>query len=134
VIARPAVLLALLAACGSGGGFPDAPSIPDAAAPGSFRLDWSIVDAQSKPKTCANANATSVIVSLHEETTGGALSASFHCDAGSGISGAVPIGTYDLGFTLVGIGTNVATATAQNGVIVQSNKTTQLAPVVFKLP
>jgi hypothetical protein len=124
----------MLVACGSGGGFPDAPTIPDAPPPGSFRIDWSIVDAQSKPKTCAAANSTAVIVGLREHTTGSALAASFHCDAGSGISGAIPIGTYDLAFTLVGLGGNVAVAPAQNGVIVQSNMTAQLAPVVFKLP
>jgi hypothetical protein len=127
-------VFALLGGCGSGGGFPDARGFPDSAAPGTFRLDWSIVNAQSQPRNCNQANATSVIVGLREETTGSALGASFHCDAGSGISGSVPIGTYDLTFTLVGISGNIATAPPQTGIVIQSLKTTQVSPIVFTLP
>lgn len=129
-----ALALATLCACGSGGGFPDAPGVPDAARPGTFSLSWTIDNAMGQMQTCMQASASYVIVDLHEQTTGSSLSGSFHCDLGSAFSGSVAIGTYDITFELTGTGGTLAMAPPQMGVVIMSTKTTPLAPVVFTLP
>jgi hypothetical protein len=58
----------------------------------------------------------------------------FTCSVGSGISGSIPIGTYDLGFTLLGSAGLITTAPRQMGVVIKARMTTQIMPVVFALP
>ena len=135
MIARaPLLALFLAAACGSGGGFPDAPGPPDAALPGTFRMDWTIKTSGGQMTDCTTAMATLVVVNLHEEAGGGSFGAQFGCSLASGVSGPVTPGTYDLMFTLAGGSGAVAMAPPQTGIIILGQKTTQIAPVVFTLP
>ena len=125
--------LALLAACGSGGGFPDAPRAIDAAAPGNFSVMWTIDDAAMQPVTCMQASATTVLVSLHETTTGSAFGQTFGCPLGLADSGSIPIGHYDFKFTLLSGSTQLATAPDQTNIAIQPAQTAQLAPLLFVL-
>jgi hypothetical protein len=132
VIGRSLVLL-LAAACGGGGGFPDAPGVPDSAPPGTFRLQWSIKTSGGADATCTDAGATSVVTSLHDHNTGNYFGASFVCAAGSGISGSLPIGTYDITFALNSDTATIAMAMPQMGIVIVSKQTTPVAPIVFTL-
>ena len=125
--------LALFAACGSGGGFPDAPRAIDAAAPGTFAVMWTIDDASMQPVTCMQASATTVMVSFHETTTGAAYGQPFSCTLGLANSGAIPIGHYDFKFTLLSGSTQIATAPDQTNIAIQPAQTAQLAPLLFVL-
>lgn len=127
--------LPLLAACGSGGGFPDAPRPADAAVPGTFAMSWTITSmATSMTESCMQAGATQVLVGLTEETRGDAFSQPFACSLGSAASGSITAGTYDFTFALAGANGVITMAGSQTGVAIQSQKTAQLMPVVFSAP
>ena len=124
--------LCLLAACGSGGGFPDAHKLEPAPAPGNFSLKWSIANGSGSAETCTEAMATNVIVTTTNQATSDENSQQFSCSLGEAASGALFVGTYDLTFALVGsAGTAIATAPQQAGVIITSNDTTAVTPVTF---
>jgi len=124
------VLAVVLAACGSGGGFPDAPDVNPDPDPGTFGFSWMLTDATGHPTTCAQAGATVIRVSITDEATGDVDSALFACSLGDAVSGALFPSTYDLAFTLDGMTGALATAPTQTGVVIQSNRTTQLPNAV----
>ena len=66
---RPFLLPAVagLAACGGGGGFPDATIDVGPPAPGSFSLAWSVTDTMGNAITCDQIGAQSV-TALHSTT------------------------------------------------------------------
>jgi hypothetical protein len=135
VIARAALLsLAFAAACGSGGGFPDAPKPPVPPDPGTFALDWSLVDSSQQPATCAQAGATTVTVALKDEASGDSSAAVFNCALGGAVSGALTPSTYDLNFTLSGSSGVIASAPPQTGIVIQSDLTARVMPIVFTVP
>jgi len=134
VTARALVLSLVVsaAACGGGGGFPDAPAFQDAAAPGKFQLDWTLQDSSQQPVTCEAANATTVLVIVHDATD--TLSQPFTCALGNSVSGSIAIGTYDMQITLQGASGTIAQAPEQDGIVISSLMISTLSPVVFTVP
>ena len=123
-----------LFACGSGGGFVDAPPPPDASLPGMFSLAWTIQDNTGAATTCDAAQATTVRVKITNTQDMSFDSQSFNCGLGSAASGGLFAGTYDLDFDLLGASGTIASGTSQMGVALMSGKTTQLTPVTFMTP
>lgn len=126
--------VALGFACGGGGGFVDAPVIEPPPNPGTFAVDWSIKHASGSAGTCMEIGATTFVVTLKDQKTGQSSSAQFNCALGGAVSGALTPATYDLGFTLAGSGSAIAMAAMQMGVVIQSDTTTRILPVVFNVP
>lgn len=125
-------VVVLVAACGDTGGFPDAYVPPDAPAPGSIDVAWSLVDGTGSATTCAAVGATTVHVAIQNENTTDSFAQPFLCGNASGLSGAIPPGTYDLSYSLTnGSGAVLATGAPQTGVVVQSDLTATATPVVF---
>lgn len=122
----------LVAACGGGGGFPDAP-VPDAAETGTFSLAWSVVDQDNAPLPCGRIAAQSMTVLAHDKQGFGGSSQGFTCKDGAGTSGQVPIGLYDIDFELSGTFGLLAQAPSQMSVAIHSNQDTQLDPVTFQV-
>lgn len=133
---RALALAVVVAACGSGGGFPDAPRAPDAAHPGTFTMSWTINSmASGMTESCMQAGATQVLVGLSEEAPGtNAFSQPFSCTLGSAASGSITAGTYDFTFALTGASGVIAMGAPQMGITIQSDKTAQVMPVVFNAP
>jgi hypothetical protein len=123
-----AVLLA--AACGSGGGFPDAPKIVTLD-PGTVSLSWKVEDPNRNSIPCSQVNATTVFVDVRDANTNAAFSATFDCNIGAGTSGALPAATYNIKFALTNNNGMIASAPPQNAVVVNPGKTTLLMPIVF---
>ncbi|HEY1558421.1 MAG TPA: hypothetical protein VGF94_26535 [Kofleriaceae bacterium] len=127
-------LIALVAACGGGGGFPDAHPFQDAALPGTFRLDWSLQDSSMAPVTCTDAMATEVLVIVRNDVTNDTFSQPFDCTPLTSISGPLPIGSYDMHMTLQGTSGMITQVPDQDSVIIKSQMTTTLTAVVFTVP
>lgn len=132
-----AVWLALLAGCGSGGGFPDAASQQDDAPVvlGNFMLTWSILDSNSgSAVTCTAVGAQNVTVAAKDLIGTNDFGESFICSGGAGISMKFIPSTFDFNVSLVdGSGNVLAQGSAQDSVVIQPNLTTQLAPETFTL-
>ena len=127
--------IATAVACGSGGGFIDAPKPEPPPPPGSFALDWTITKAGSAA-TCADVNATQVVVTLQDEKTKQSSNATFNCAIGGAVSGAIDPATYDMGFALVGSGggSAIVNGAPQMGIVVDSAQTAHVMPVTFAVP
>jgi hypothetical protein len=123
----------LLAACGSGGGFPDAFKAPPPPDPGTFAMSWTLADGSGAPVTCAAASASTVHVAIVDEAGGAQFTSNFDCGLTEAVSGSLPVGTYDLSFALDGV-TVITTAPAQMGVVISSDQTTSIAVVAFVVP
>lgn len=123
--------LGLVGACGSGGGFPDAPGRDGPPANGTFSLAWSLTDTNGGPLTCDRIGAQEVTVLAHNRAFEGGLTEVFSCSTGSGTSEGLVPGTYDLQFELDGASGALATAPPQLGVMIPSGGTAQLAPLTF---
>jgi len=128
-----AIAVVLAVACGSGGGFVDAPGAESPPPPGTFSVDWSITKSGSAA-TCADVGATTVVVTLQDESTHANSSQPFNCALNGGVSGAEFPGTYDFGFTLTGSAGIITTGSAQTGIAIQSMMTAHVNPVVFSIP
>lgn len=123
-----------LAACGGGGGFPDAPPSPDGIPTGTFSLDWSLVRmSDGSPITCNEVDGTTVTLLLRNRGFSGGFTEVFSCNTKTGISGPVPVGAYDVNFELTGPSGTIATAPEQRGPVVTAGNTTPLAPVTFAI-
>lgn len=130
--------LLTLVACGSGGGFPDAPEIDAPPAPGAFSLAWSLTDTDGNPVTCEQVGAVSVTLILHNRAEQGGFTEVFTCGVGMGTTPSLRPGSYDVAFELVGPGGGVpsgviATAPSQQAVELGAGETVELAPVVFDM-
>jgi hypothetical protein len=124
--------IAAAGACGNGGGFPDAPNIEPPPDPGTFSLGWAIHSGSGGALTCSDAMAAMVIVNIRNEATGGQDSAQFNCALDNVVSGALFVGTYDLVFSLVGSANNpLATAPAQDGIVISSDHSTPTTAITF---
>ena len=121
--------LCFVAACGDSGGFADAAE-PPPNDPGSFRISWLITTPAQQAQTCAQANATTVLVHIVDAASGERSNASFSCSLGQAVSGALFPATYDLSFELVGAAGTIATAPPQT-IVVLPKETTQIGVVVF---
>jgi hypothetical protein len=130
------VWFGLLAACGGGGGFPDAKGI-DAAPTGMFSATWSVVDQNNQPITCESIAAQTMTVLGHHKEFDGGSTQIFTCGTGMGTSQAIIAGNYDFSFELGGTfgdANGVLTrATAQPNVAIPIGVTTPLAPLTFQV-
>jgi hypothetical protein len=121
----------LLAACGSGGGFPDARP-PDAPTPGGhFSLAWTVTDTNNQPITCDQIGAAQITVLLHNRSVEGGETEVFSCSTGGGTSQGFRPGIYDIRFELGGAIGVIAAGPEQLGVELISGQTTALTPIVF---
>jgi hypothetical protein len=132
--------LLVLAACGSGGGFPDARPIDAAIPGGTITLDWSVIDLGSQPVACDKIDAVSVTVLAHNRAFDGGLTQVFTCSTGTGTSQPMIPGTYDFDFELdAAAGTlpnntiQLATAASQHTIEITSGGNVRLSPIVFQL-
>jgi hypothetical protein len=129
---RRSLALLFVAACGGGGGFPDA-GPPDAAETGRFSLAWSVVDQDNAPLACDRIAAQSMTVLTHNKEFEGGSTEIFTCKDGEGTSEAVLAGTYDLDFELAGTFGTLARGAEQKNVVVPPDGTVQLDPVTFQV-
>ena len=128
---RSLCVLGLLAACGSGGGFPDAKPIDSPVPTATFSLAWTVSDTGSQPVACDKIGALSVTVLAHNRAFDGGTTEVFTCATGSGMSQALPPGTYDFDFQLTSLGGTLATAPTQHGVVLSNGQNTPLMPLAF---
>lgn len=127
-------LCVALAACGGGGGFPDAAVSGDAPQPtGTFSLTWSVVDQDNEPVTCERVSAQVMTVLAHNLAYVGGETQPFSCSTGMGTSQGVVPGTYELDFELTGPDGVLATGTKQTPVEIRVDENTELAPVTFQV-
>jgi hypothetical protein len=125
-------VLGLLAACGGGGGFPDASPKIDAPPPSAtFSLTWSVADMASAPVACDKVGAISVTVLAHNQAFEGGTSQVFTCATGMGTSQKLPPGTWDFDFQLTSQSGVLTTAPGQHGVVLTNGENTELTPLVF---
>ena len=122
----------LLAACGDGGGFPDAPP-PDAPEMGTFALTWSVVDQNNQPVGCARIAAQTVTVLVHNLAFLGGTTEVFNCDTGMGTSGQLITGTYEMDFELRSTSGVIATGAHQTGIVIEKDRETALMSVTFQV-
>lgn len=129
-------LFVLLAACGGGGGFPDAPPI-DGPALGAFSATWSVVDQNSQPLSCERIGGQTMTVLVHNKAFDGGSTQIFTCSTGMGTSQAILAGTYkfdfELGGTVGGTVTVFGKSPIQDNVYIPANQTVELAPLVFQV-
>lgn len=123
----------LVAACGSGGGFPDARGIDAALPPGTFTLDWSVTDTANGNVACDRIGAQSVTVLAHNRAFDGGSTQVFTCATGMGTSQGMIPGTYDFEFELDAATGVLATAPGQHAIEITSNANVRLAPLAFTL-
>ena len=121
-----------LAACGSGGGFPDAKPIDVMPPGGTFTLDWAVVDGNNQNLTCDRIGAQTVTVLTHNRAFAGGSTQVFTCSTGMGQSQALIAGDYDFDFELDASGSmQLATAPGQHDLTITSGQNTLLTPLTF---
>lgn len=125
-------LVTLLAACGSGGGFPDARPIDAAPPKGNFTLAWAVTDTSGATITCDQIGAQSVTVLTHNLAEDGGETQPFVCSTLMGQSQAMAPGTYEMSFELLGqASAQLATAPKQTNVVIPEGGTVALQPISF---
>lgn len=127
---------ALVAACGDGGGFPDAPPIDMPAPGGTFNLAWTVKDTAGNAITCDQIGAQAVTVLTRNRAIQGGSTEVFTCSTLMGNSQGLVAGTYDMDFELGGVGGAVgtgiiATSPKQMGIVIQSGENVTLMPLAF---
>lgn len=123
----------VLLGCGSGGGFPDAKPKDDSndPPPGTFRVNWSLVDAADATLTCDQISALSVTGVMRSTGIAGGSTQVFSCGALNGASQAVIPGTWNIDWELSGGAGVIATAPRSTNVVIESGQATQLPPLKF---
>lgn len=126
-----ACLLALASGCGAcdHGGFRDAAI--DAVAPGRIAVAWTLTDLNGQPIQCDQVGAGFVNLQLRNRANATGSAASFSCAMSPGIVPDLAPSVYDITFELKGVSLTTVTAPEQKGVLVESGRDTQLAPVTF---
>lgn len=132
------VASALVAACGDGGGFPDAMPIDAAPMPGRFTLAWALTDPTRGVILCEDIDALSVTALVRNRAVQGGSTEVFTCPSLMGTSQDVVPGIYDIDFELIGPGGDpstgvIATAPRQQGVTIGAGQTVALAPLAFEV-
>jgi hypothetical protein len=123
-------LLVALAACGSGGGFPDA-KIDSPSGTGNFSLAWSVTDTGGAAISCDTVGGVTVNVAVHDPLVENGTVEVFTCSTLMGSSMQLDVGTYDMAFELDAVSGSISTADPQQGVVISAGVTTQLFPVTF---
>jgi hypothetical protein len=121
------------AACGGGGGFPDARP-PDSAGPtGTFSVSWTVNDQNHKPISCDRIAAQTMTVLVHNLEVEGGLPEAFTCGTGMGMSQGFQPGTYEMDFELSGTFGTLARGIKQAPVQIEPNANVELDPVTFEV-
>jgi hypothetical protein len=128
---RMLCLLGSVAACGGGGGFPDARVIDAAVPSATFSVAWTLSDAQSQPLACDRVGATSVTVLAHNQAVEGGMTEVFTCPSDMGTSEKLFPGVWDFDFQLTSASGVLATVPAQHGVTLTAGQNTALQPLAF---
>jgi len=123
-----------LAACGGGGGFPDAPPADSSGPTGTFSVTWSVIDQNSQPISCDRISAQAMTALTHNLAFEGGSTQIFSCNTGMGMSQGLVPGTYEMDFELVsGMFGSLAMGTKQVPVAITANANIELAPVTFQV-
>ncbi|HEX5060902.1 MAG TPA: hypothetical protein VFV99_16155 [Kofleriaceae bacterium] len=123
-----------LAACGGGGGFPDAPESDSAGPTGTFSVTWSVVDQNSQPISCDTVSAQAMTVLAHNLAIEGGSTQIFSCNTGMGMSQGLAPGDYEMNFELSsGMFGALGMAAKQAPVAITANANLELAPVTFQV-
>jgi hypothetical protein len=121
----------LLAACGGGGGFPDAPP-PDQAGPtGTFSVSWTVNDQNNQPLSCDRIAAQTMTVLAHNLAFEGGATQIFTCATGMGTSQGMAPGNYEMDFELGGTFGALARGAKQSPIMIKANSNVELMPVTF---
>jgi hypothetical protein len=128
-----ALSFCLLAACGSGGGFPDAREIDARPPTGTFTLDWALTDLANNHITCDQVGAQSVTVLAHNVAAEGGLTQVFVCSTLVGTSQGLDPAVYDFDFQLAAASGILQAPPGQHSITIVSGQNTPLAPIAFKL-
>ncbi|MBK7071886.1 MAG: hypothetical protein IPH44_06250 [Myxococcales bacterium] len=126
---RALVLSSLLVACSDDVGLPDARPAIDAAAPGQISLTWTLSHAGA-PQTCASVGATSVSADVVPVGAAFGESTLWSCAGGSGTTGMLAPGRYDLRVSVTGGGTLDGPEYVRN-IEVKPGQLTPAGPVAF---
>jgi hypothetical protein len=130
-------LITLSTACGGGGGFPDARVKEDAPPPtGTFKLAWSLVDANNAAITCDRVTGQVVVATLRSTDIVGGMTEVFTCATGMGESQGIAPGNYSIDFELdggTGSGMTLASVPKMDNVQITSGSSTALPPIVFQV-
>lgn len=126
---RAFVLSSLLVACSDDVGLPDARPAIDAAAPGQISLTWMLSHAGA-PQTCASVGATSVSADVVPVGAAFGESTLWSCASGSGTTGMLEPGRYDLRVSVTGGGTLDGPEYVRN-IEVKPGQITPVGPVAF---
>lgn len=122
-----------LAACGGGGGFPDAPPADSAGPTGTFSVSWSVVDQNNQPISCDRISAQTMTVLTHNLAFEGGSTQVFSCNTGMGMSQGLAPGSYEMNFELAGTLGSLAMGAEQAPVTITANANLELAPVMFQV-
>lgn len=128
-----AICFGVLAACGSGGGFPDAREIDAPPPTGTFTLDWALTELDNNSITCDQVGAQSVTVLAHNQAVEGGMTQVFVCSTLTGMSQGLDPGVYDFDFQLAAASGILETPPGQHNITIASSQNTRLAPLAFKL-
>jgi hypothetical protein len=128
----PAFCLTAAAACGSGGGFPDAPPV-DTPPTATFSLTWTVIDQNSQPLSCARIAGQTVTVLAHNKAYDGGNAQIFSCSSGMGQSQDVYAGEFELDFELGGTVGLLASAPRVASIELPAGTNTPVPPLVFQV-
>ncbi len=128
-----ALSFCVLAACGSGGGFPDAREIDAPPPTGTFTLDWALTDLSNNTITCDQVGAQSVTVLAHNLGVEGGLTQVFVCSTLMGMSQGLIPGVYDFDFQLAAASGVLSSPPGQHNITIASSQNTRLASLAFQL-
>ena len=130
---RTLCLLGLVAACGGGGGFPDAPVIDSPSPSATFSVAWTVNDTTNQPVSCDRIGAVSVTVLAHNQAVEGGMTEVFTCGTAMGTSEKLAPGIWDFDFELTSATGVLATVPGQHGVTLTANQNTALQPLTFSV-
>src|SRR5688500_7320230 len=132
-MSRFAGLYTVLAACGGGGGFPDAAPSDDARPSGTFSVAWSVVDQDNQPISCERIAGQVMTVIGRNLAHASGQTHPFTCSTGMGTSQGLVPGDYEFDFELTGTFGLLATSARQAPVEDRAGANTELAPVTFQI-
>ncbi|HEY5926252.1 MAG TPA: hypothetical protein VIV11_31420 [Kofleriaceae bacterium] len=126
-------LYLVFAACGGGGGFPDAGPGDGAGPTGTFSVSWTVNDQNNLPLSCDRIAAQAMTVLTHNFAFEGGATQVFTCATGMGMSQGLEPGRYEMDFELSGTFGSLARAAKQAPVDIKPSANVELMPVAFQV-